>query len=281
VTAPTATTPTAVFVQPHPDDEAIFTGGAMRRAATLGWRVVLVLATGGEEGEMPSWVQLDAADHRRMETAAAAEVLGASELHYLGFRDSGMAGHAANTAAGSLAASLDEATEALRALLDRVQADAVVGQDPNGIYGHPDHVAVHRIVTDASAAAGVPEHLEATLDRDWLLALRAERIAAGRLAPEAWCAMSVAELGAARATDGTGWTTVADDDPAALVRLDVGAELGAKQAAMAAHASQVPDAIDFMGIPPGTFHAVVASEWFLRRAPEPGPLERALGALAP
>ena len=280
------TPPTAVFVQPHPDDEAIFTGGALRRAANLGWRVVLVLATGGEEGEMPDWVGLDAADHRRMETAAAAEVLGAAELHYLGFRDSGMAGHAANTAAGSLAASIDDATDDLHALLRRVRADAVVGQDPNGIYGHPDHVAVHRIVTAAAAAAGVHEHLEATLDRDWLLALRADRIAAGRLAPEAWCASGVAGLGASAtdvrlATGEVGWTTGADDGPAALVHLDVAAELGAKQAAMAAHASQIPDALDFMGIPPGTFHAVVAHEWFLRRQAEPGPLERALGGSTP
>ncbi|MFN8016991.1 MAG: PIG-L family deacetylase [Acidimicrobiales bacterium] len=266
--------PTAAFVHPHPDDEAIFTGGAMRRAADTGWHVVLVMATSGEEGELPDWVQLDAADHRRMETAAAAAELGVHELHYLGYRDSGMAGTAANLAAGALATSIAAATADLAALLGRVGADAVVGQDPNGIYGHPDHLAVHRIVTDAAAEAGVPEHLEATLDRDWLVALRAERIATGRLAPEAWCGAELARLGVARTSGG--WATGAGDPPAALVHLDVAAELGAKQAAMAAHASQVPDAIDFMGIPPGTFHQVVAHEWYLRRAASPGPLERAL-----
>ena len=59
----------------------------------------------------------------------------------------------------------------------------------------------------------------------------------------------------------------------------------AKQAAMAAHASQVPDAADFMGIPPGIFHRVLTHEWFLRRSGRPGsqvpgPLERALGSVA-
>ena len=266
--------PTAAFVHPHPDDEAIFSGGAMRRAADAGWRVVLVMATAGEEGELPSWVQLDAADQRRMETSAAAIELGAHEVHYLGYRDSGMAGSAANEAVGALAASVAVATDDLVALLRKVAADAVVGQDANGIYGHPDHVAVHRIVTDAAARAGVVEHLEATLDRDWLLALRAERIAAGRLAPDAWCAAGLVELGVAR--HGDGWATGAGDAPGQLVHLDVQPELAAKQAAMAAHASQVPDAIDFMGIPPGTFHHVVAHEWYLRRAPGPGPLERLL-----
>ncbi|MEZ5137306.1 MAG: PIG-L family deacetylase [Acidimicrobiales bacterium] len=257
--------PTAVFVHPHPDDEAIFSGGAMRRAADRGWRVVLVLATSGEEGTMPDWVTVDAADHRRMETAEAAAHLGVDELHYLGYRDSGMAGSEANRSAGALAASIDDATADLAELLRTVGADAVVGQDPNGTYGHPDHVAVHRIGRDAAVRAGVGEVLEVTLDRAWLRELRRDRIERGRLDPAAWCAVELERLGT--------------DDPAApLVRLDVDAELAAKQAAMAAHASQVPDAADFMGIPPGTFHLVVRHEWYLRRLPadRPGPLERAL-----
>ncbi len=260
--------PTAVFVHPHPDDEAIFTGGSMRRAADAGWRVVLVLATGGEEGEMPDWVTLDAADHRRMETAAAAQELGAHEIHYLGYRDSGMAGRVSNLAAGALAASVPQATEDLAALLARVDADAVVGQDPNGIYGHPDHVAVHQVVAIAARSAGTAEVLEATLDRDWLVALRTARIQAGRLDQAAWCPLGLATLGVTQVEGG--WAPSADHEPLPLVHVPVGAELTAKQAAMAAHASQIPDALDFMGIPPGTFHAVVEHEWFLRRTPEPG-----------
>src|SRR2546423_9172656 len=41
-----------VFFHAHPDDEAIFTGGTMALLAGAGWRVVLVVATGGEQGEM-------------------------------------------------------------------------------------------------------------------------------------------------------------------------------------------------------------------------------------
>lgn len=276
--------PTAVFVHPHPDDEAIFTGGSMRRAADAGWQVVLVLATGGEEGTMPDWVTVDAADHRRMETAVAAEVLGAVEVHHLGFRDSGMAGWATNRWSGALAASVDDATVALASLLERCGADAVVGQDPNGVYGHPDHVAVHRVVAGAAAAVGVGEVLEATIDRRWLGALRTERIRSGRLDPDAWCAAGLAALGVSPAPGG--WAAGVGDEPRPLVRVDLGRELVAKQAAMAAHASQVPDAADFMGIPPGIFHRVLAHEWFLRRqsgpgAPvEAGPFERALQAVA-
>ncbi len=42
---------TAVFLHAHPDDEALATGGTMARLADAGHRVVLVVATHGEEGE--------------------------------------------------------------------------------------------------------------------------------------------------------------------------------------------------------------------------------------
>ena len=45
---------TLVFFHAHPDDEAIATGGTMARAARDGHTVVLVVATGGEHGEVPS-----------------------------------------------------------------------------------------------------------------------------------------------------------------------------------------------------------------------------------
>ena len=43
---------TLVFFHAHPDDEAIATGGTMARAAEAGHRVVLVVATNGDEGEV-------------------------------------------------------------------------------------------------------------------------------------------------------------------------------------------------------------------------------------
>ena len=47
---------TLVVFHAHPDDEAIATGGAMARAAAEGHRVVLVVATGGELGEVATGV---------------------------------------------------------------------------------------------------------------------------------------------------------------------------------------------------------------------------------
>ena len=42
---------TVVFFHAHPDDEALATGGTMALMAEAGHRVILVVATRGEEGE--------------------------------------------------------------------------------------------------------------------------------------------------------------------------------------------------------------------------------------
>ena len=42
---------TAVILHAHPDDETIATGGTIAKAKRDGHRIVLVLATNGEEGE--------------------------------------------------------------------------------------------------------------------------------------------------------------------------------------------------------------------------------------
>ena len=59
---------TLVFFHAHPDDEAITTGGSMARASAEGHRVVLVVATNGDHGEVPD----DLATARRWSTAAGS-----------------------------------------------------------------------------------------------------------------------------------------------------------------------------------------------------------------
>ena len=44
---------TLVCFHAHPDDESITTGGTIARVSASGHRVVLVIATGGELGEVP------------------------------------------------------------------------------------------------------------------------------------------------------------------------------------------------------------------------------------
>src|SRR5436309_1593177 len=119
---------TLVSFHAHPDDECIACGGIIRKAAEEGHRVVLVVATPGEQ----LW------QRRVAETHASAAVLGAQRVEFLGYVDSGMMGTPANDAPGSFwTAPVDEAAKKLAALLDEERADVLTCYDEHGGYGHP------------------------------------------------------------------------------------------------------------------------------------------------
>src|SRR6187551_1271749 len=85
---------TIVCLHAHPDDEASGTGGTIARAAAEGHRVVLVVATNGDHGEVPDDLAPGETlvDRRRVEVQASADVLGVSRVVWLGYADSGMTG---------------------------------------------------------------------------------------------------------------------------------------------------------------------------------------------
>jgi LmbE family N-acetylglucosaminyl deacetylase len=252
-----------VFVHAHPDDEAIFTGGTMARLASAGARVVLVVATGGELGEAPAGSAAARggagalAGRRRDETDAAAGTLGVARVAWLGYHDSGMAGDAANDAPGSLwSADVGAAAGRLAAVLAEERPAAVVVYDTGGIYGHPDHVAVHRLGHRAAADAGVATVYEATVDREYLHFVETHLVEEAILA---------GDLGLVRSH--IGLPTVAID-----LTVDVRSALGAKRAAMAAHASQIPESTSALQLPADHFADVYGWEWYVRVGP-PGPLD--------
>lgn len=248
---------TIVFVHAHPDDEAIFTGGTMSRLAAAGNRVVLVVATGGELGEVPIHERGARTDRalarlRHDETAAAAAHLGIARVAWLGYRDSGMAGDPANGAAGSFwSADPDEAAERVAELLAEEEPAAVVGYDGFGIYGHPDHVQVHRVVHRGAERAGVRTVYDATVDREHLHFVETHLVEEAILA---------GDLGLVRSHIGTATAEIA-------VTVDVRAVLDAKRAAMAAHASQIPESTSALQLPTDHFRDVYGWEWYLRRGP--------------
>ncbi|WP_086820624.1 PIG-L deacetylase family protein [Allokutzneria sp. NRRL B-24872] len=134
----------------HPDDEALLTGGTLARLADEGHRVVIVVATDG---------CMDEADGVRMdELRASAEVLGAQRVAHLGYADSG---HGAllyddpSDRQRFARADPDEATGRLAELLREEKADLLLSYDPNGGYGHRDHVKVHHVGARAAALTGV------------------------------------------------------------------------------------------------------------------------------
>lgn len=238
---------TVVVLHAHPDDEAIFTAATMHRLARRGARVVLVTATAGELGPVlrPLRRNETLPGRRRAELERSAAVLGVARLVLLGHRDSGMAGWADNAHPYALAAApVDRIAGRLAALCEQEGAEALVHYDPRGIYGHPDHVAVHLIGAAAAVRAGIPGY-EATVAADRPRTRRPHLVDRAAGADVGW--------------DSGDITTVITADAA---------DLRAKRRAMAAHRTQVPrDAVRRAG-----FAATYGREWF-RRTGGPGLLD--------
>jgi N-acetyl-1-D-myo-inositol-2-amino-2-deoxy-alpha-D-glucopyranoside deacetylase len=176
-------------VHAHPDDESINHGATMARYVSEGAQVTLVTCTRGEQGEVVVPALADLAgdalgDYRVGELATAMAALGVSDHRFLGdphvlgrsagaalaavgtvYADSGMAYDQdggvipapdspprAFTAAG-----VEEPATLLAVLIVQLRPQVLVGYEPGGGYGHPDHVQAHLVTmraADLAAGAG-------------------------------------------------------------------------------------------------------------------------------
>jgi N-acetyl-1-D-myo-inositol-2-amino-2-deoxy-alpha-D-glucopyranoside deacetylase len=155
-----------IFVHAHPDDEAIGTGATMAMYVAAGTRVTLVTCTLGEEGEIhvPALAGLAASEadqlggYRIGELAAACAALGVTDHRFLGgagrYRDSGMMGLPTNDHPRAFwRADVDDAARLLVDVMRETRPQVLVTYDPNGFYGHPDHIQAHRVAMRAAELA--------------------------------------------------------------------------------------------------------------------------------
>lgn len=145
-------------VHAHPDDETITTGGVLAQCADRGIETMVVCCTCGPARSACAGEADDscgaAAAVREAELRAACWILGVSHVRLLGYADSGMAASMSNDTPGSFwRANVDEAVRRLVEHIRAFQPHVVVTYDPNGGYGHPDHIQAHRITLLAVAAA--------------------------------------------------------------------------------------------------------------------------------
>ncbi|MFN8099876.1 MAG: PIG-L family deacetylase [Dermatophilaceae bacterium] len=258
--------PTIVFVHAHPDDEASQTSGSMARAAAEGSRVVVVFATNGEHGEVPDDLVPGESliERRRAEAERSAAALGVARVEWLGYSDSGMTGWEQNAHAASLhQADVRDAGLRLAAILDRENADIVVGYDWHGGYGHPDHVKVHHVVHEAARlAARQPRVLESTMNRDLVRRLYEAAKAAG-VGDESFDPDAPMDDGNPLGTPESEITW----------QVDVSEFLPQRRAALEAHRSQKTDIDGFLGMPEDVFRAFFSPEHYLEPAyADPSPM---------
>jgi LmbE family N-acetylglucosaminyl deacetylase len=155
---------TIVAFHAHPDDEVLLTGGTIARLAAEGHRVIIVAACDGD-----MWASPDHGTGRRLdELRASAAILGADKAVHLGYADSGHGPVLFEDPPGRtrfVRADVEETAQRLAALLTDEHADLLLSYDPQGGYGHRDHVRVHQVGARAAQLAGV-RVVEATVPRE-------------------------------------------------------------------------------------------------------------------
>jgi LmbE family N-acetylglucosaminyl deacetylase len=250
---------TVAVVGPHPDDESIFCGGTIRRLVDAGHRVVVIAATTGDAGT-PAEAAGDLAVIRAAELTRAGEILGVGSVHHLGFADSGLG---ADARPGSLtAAALAQVADRIAAVLTAERVTTLVCDDPEGIYGHPDHRRCHSAAVLAAEQVGIECVYEVTVDREHLHFVETHVVATASDALAESAPGSPAVFGR---------STVEID-----LTVDVGDALTAKRSAFAAHASQLSPGSPVMVLDDDAFRAVYGLEWFCRRGAR-GPIDDLAG----
>src|SRR4051812_6743095 len=145
---------TLLGVWAHPDDEAYLSSALMQRVIAAGGRVVLLSATKGELGGASAAGEL--AERRAEELRTAMSALGVTDVRFLEYAD-GSCRHADSA----------KATRSIVEVIEDVEPDLIVTFGPDGITGHPDHIAVSRWTTRAAVASRCRDVLYATMTADF------------------------------------------------------------------------------------------------------------------
>lgn len=130
----------------HPDDESLALGGTLARYASQGVETSLIVATRGERGWFGS---PDAYPGERAlgrirerELFLACQALGISYLSFLDYIDGDLDQADGKQAIASIAREIRQ-----------ICPQVVLTFGPDGLYGHPDHIAISQFTTSAIVCA--------------------------------------------------------------------------------------------------------------------------------
>jgi LmbE family N-acetylglucosaminyl deacetylase len=130
-----------LFVFPHPDDESFACAGTLAKCRDAGHETFLICATSGCKGKSGAFTftcREELARHRERELLQAAEVLGITRTMFYRYPDGALASLDAAEIAGRIAADIIQ-----------LQPDVVVTFPPDGVTGHPDHIALSNATEQA------------------------------------------------------------------------------------------------------------------------------------
>ena len=248
----------AVFA--HPDDEGFGAGGTLAWLADRGHRITLVCATNGDVGQIsdPSLATPENLGQvRPRELRSAMDVTGVSDVRFLDYRDSGMAGTPYNDDPSNLYQAAPEVVVSrLRAIVDETQPDLVMTHDPTGGYGHPDHITISRHTTDALADRPKSPLLyylcfpRSNFQRMWRKML---------------------ELGIKPPFGGDDVDVMGTPDDAVTTIKDVGGFLEVKKESLNCHRTQIDPNGAFSQLPDDFIDEMMSTEYFFLVQPEEGP----------
>jgi LmbE family N-acetylglucosaminyl deacetylase len=218
----------AVFA--HPDDEAFGVGGTLAKYAAEGCDVHLVTATRGEAGQSRDPKLATSANLpqvRERELHCACEVYGINPPHFLDYVDGQLPLVHQGQAVGKLVR-----------LIREYRPQVLLTFGPDGIYGHYDHIAVHRWTTIAFDLAAdnscFPEQLEGAC-----VPYQASKLYYQVLPQAIVSLMSPGDAPAAVMMDGVPFSMVGYGEDEITTVINIGEQLQSKLRALQCHATQI------------------------------------------
>lgn len=254
-----AAKPRLLAMYAHPDDEAFGAGGSFALLIERGVAITLICATRGEVGEISDPALASAenlAAVRESELRAAMRFVGVDDIRFLDYRDSGMAGTAENDDPRAFVRQ-DEGMVAgrLLAVIRELRPDAIVTFGPDGVYGHPDHLMIHRTATAAAILAGGA--VDGPRPAIYFNAVPRERIQRMAERPSGpFASMTPEEI-----------SRLGTTDEKITTRVDVASMYDRKWQALLAHRTQMGETGPFAEMPEADVRAMMSTERFTRFDP--------------
>jgi LmbE family N-acetylglucosaminyl deacetylase len=232
----------AVFA--HPDDESLVAGGTLAACAAACAAVRIISVTHGEQGpiahpDLASRASLGAV--RAGELAAAARALRIEAVECLHYPD------------GALRWSdPDRLRDDLAGRVCDWRPDAVITFGPEGLYWHPDHIAVHRATTAALDALARQGFAPWVYYATWPQGLAESLVSAA--------------VGRGKPADLWGQSPGAFGVPADMITtvIDVRPFLAAKLGALRSHRTQLHPAHLLLDLPDDAAQEFLGREYFIR-----------------